>query len=248
MTNVKKRDYNKEGQDLEDRKYCHDFDFVFRHYMIRAFEPFPSNGKALEMGCHIGEFTEILTKHYEDLTVIEAASNHLKTTQKRVAGKVKFIHSTFEEHETEQKYDAIFLMHTLEHLDDRVGILRKVNSWLTDDGKLFLVVPNANAASRQIAVKMGLISHNSMVTPGEYAHGHRISYTFDTLECDARAGGLDVLYRTGIFFKPLANFQFDLAINNKVIDDAYLEGCYQLGMQYPELAASLFLLCGKGKL
>ena len=27
---------------------------------------------------------------------------------------------------------------------------------------------------------------------------------------------------------------------------AYLDGCYALGMQYPDLCASIYLLCGKG--
>jgi hypothetical protein len=31
-----------------------------------------------------------------------------------------------------------------------------------------------------------------------------------------------------------------------IISQDYLEGCYQLGMQYPNLCASIFLLCGKG--
>ena len=42
--------------------------------------------------------------------------------------------------------------------------------------------PNANAPSRQIAVKMGLIGTNTEVTDAERAHGHRVTYTFDSLE------------------------------------------------------------------
>jgi hypothetical protein len=31
-----------------------------------------------------------------------------------------------------------------------------------------------------------------------------------------------------------------------VIADAYLEGCYRLGMQYPDLCASIWLVCERG--
>jgi hypothetical protein len=31
-----------------------------------------------------------------------------------------------------------------------------------------------------------------------------------------------------------------------VISEAYLEGCYKLGMQYPDLCASIFVVCGRG--
>jgi hypothetical protein len=54
---------------------------------------------------------------------------------------------------------------------------------------------------------MGLISHNAAVTPAEAEHGHRCTYSLDTLERDAVAAGLKVVHRSGIFFKALANFQ-----------------------------------------
>ncbi|HNN71945.1 MAG TPA: hypothetical protein PKG89_11920, partial [Ferruginibacter sp.] len=84
-------------------------------------------------------------------------------------------------------------------------------------------------------------------TPAEAAHGHRITYTLDTLERDARAAGLKVIHRSGIFFKALANFQWDRLLNTDIISDAYLEGCYDLGQVYPDLCSSIFLLCEKGK-
>jgi hypothetical protein len=64
---------------------------------------------------------------------------------------------------------------------------------------------------------------------------------------DARAAGLNVVFRTGIFFKALANFQWDKILGTDVISPEYLEGCYQLGHIYPDLCASIFLLCEKGK-
>ena len=107
-------------------------------------------------------------------------------------------------------------------------------------------MPNANAPSRQIAVKMGLISHNSAITPSEVEHGHRITYSLDTLERDAKSAGLDITYRTGIFFKALANFQWDRLLETDIISKGYLEGCYQLGHKYPDLCSSIMLVCKKG--
>jgi hypothetical protein len=126
-------------------------------------------------------------------------------------------------------------------------LLRRVNAeWLTDTGRLFLVCPNANAPSRQIAVRMGLIAHNSAVTPGEREHGHRITYSIDTLERDAVAAGLNVAYRSGVFFKALANFQWDRLLETDIVSKEYLEGCYKLGQVYPDLCSSIFLMCQKG--
>ena len=93
---------------------------------------------------------------------------------------------------------------------------------------------------------MGLISHNAAVTPAEALHGHRCTYTLDTLERDAVAAGLKVVHRSGIFFKALANFQWDRLLQTDIISQAYLDGCYKLGQQYPDLCASIFLVCERG--
>ena len=245
------RDYVKESKDAATHQYAYDFDYLMHRYMLRSFMPHIRGGSALEMGSYRGDFTVLLAEQFDDLTVIEAASNLIEETRARVpvtkgGTPVAFHHGTLETVEPKRRFDSIFLMHTLEHLDDPVGVLRRVNDWLSDTGALFLVVPNADAASRQIAVKMGLISHNAEVTPAEREHGHRCTYSFDTLERDTKAAGLRVLRREGIFFKPFANFQFDRLMKTDIVSPEYLEGCYQLGMQYPSLCASIFLLCAKG--
>jgi 2-polyprenyl-3-methyl-5-hydroxy-6-metoxy-1,4-benzoquinol methylase len=247
MAATESRNYNQEYQDTADHKYAYDFDNVLRHYMMQTFRPYIKNrgGAALEMGCFKGEFTEILTQYFSNLTVIEAADELVDYTQNRVGKNVKFICSTFEEYEGGEKYDYIFLMHTLEHLDNPQGILQKVSAWLSDTGVLYLVCPNANAPSRQIAVKMGLISHNAAVTPAEKEHGHRKTYSLDTLEQETVGTDLKVTHRGGIFFKTLANFQFDKLMGGDVISQGYLDGCYQLGMLYPDLCASIYLICEK---
>ena len=66
------------------------------------------------------------------------------------------------------------------------------------------------------------------------------------LERDAVAAGLRVVHRSGIFFKALANFQWDRLLQTDIVSKQYLEGCYQLGQQYPDLCSSIFLMCERG--
>jgi 2-polyprenyl-3-methyl-5-hydroxy-6-metoxy-1,4-benzoquinol methylase len=239
------RDYNLEYKD-NTRKYAYNFDYLLRDYMMQSFQPFLVEGKALELGCYMGEFTVLIRKQFSDVTVVEASDELIECARERVGPDVNFIHSTFETVDLKAEYDSIFLMHTLEHLDDPVLVLDRINHWLSDRGRLFLVVPNANAPSRQIAVKMGLVPYNSAVIESERLHGHRKTYSLDTLEHEALTGGLKVMYRGGVFFKPLAGSQFDEALDAKVISQEYLDGCYRLGMLYPDLCASVFLVCAKG--
>jgi 2-polyprenyl-3-methyl-5-hydroxy-6-metoxy-1,4-benzoquinol methylase len=240
------RDLNNEFKDSEDRKYAYDFDFILRKYMLRTFAPIFRGTSALEMGCYKGDFTKELQQRFSSVTVIEGSDDLIKAAQKNVPDKnVEFKLGRFEEIEMGKKFDHIFLMHTLEHLDDPRLVLRKIKSWLSDQGRLFLVCPNANAASRQLAVRMGLIDHQSAVTEGEHSHGHRKTYSLDTLEDEARSAGLNIVSRGGVFFKPFANFQFDKLLKTDIIDQKYLDACYDLGMIYPDLSASIYLICGK---
>jgi len=243
-----KRDYNKELKDTAEHKYAYNFDYdVMHYYMIRSFTPFFVKGNAMELGSFKGDFTKRLLNHFNDITCIEASSNAINEAKTLLGDKVNFVNALFETLELNEKFDNIILTHVLEHLEDPVLVLKRVNNeWLSDKGRLFLVCPNANAPSRQIAVKMGLISHNSAITDAEAEHGHHITYTLDTLERDARSAGLKVVFRSGIFFKALANFQWDKLLATDIISKEYLEGCYLLGQQYPDLCSSIFLMCEKG--
>ncbi len=242
---VEERNYDAEHQDSEGRKYSYSFDFDVMHpYFLKSFKPFFVKGSLLELGSFKGDFTARLLPHFSDITCVEASLSALEVAKNKLGNKVEFVHSSFEDAELPKCYDNIVLTHVLEHLDDPVRVLKRINKeWMTKDGRLFLVCPNANAPSRQIAVKMGLISHNSAVTVAEAEHGHRCTYSLDTLERDAVSANLDVIHRSGIFFKALANFQWDMLLQTEIVSEEYLEGCYQLGQQYPDLCSSIFLVC-----
>jgi len=244
-----KRNFNNEFDDNEGRKYGYTFDYDVMHpFMLKSFIPFFRQGNFLELGSFKGEFTQRFLPYFNDITCVEASDEALIEAKQKLGAEIKFFNSLFEEVNLPSKYDNIIMTHVLEHIDNPVLVLKRINDeWLSENGRFFLVCPNANAPSRQIAVKMGLISHNSAVTPAEKEHGHNITYTLDTLERDAKAAGLKVVYRSGIFFKALANFQWDRLLQTDIISKEYLDGCYELGQQYPDLCSSIFLLCEKGE-
>ncbi|PKP49331.1 MAG: class I SAM-dependent methyltransferase [Bacteroidetes bacterium HGW-Bacteroidetes-1] len=249
MTHLNQRNYNIELKDTNDHKYAYNFDFdVMHHYMLKSFLPFFKEGNFLELGSFKGDFTKRFIEHFNDITCVEASDEAIMEAKNLFSDKVKFYNSLFEEVVLPVRYDNIVLTHVLEHISDPVKVLKRINDeWLSENGRFFLVCPNANAPSRQIAVKMGLISHNSAIAPAEKEHGHQITYTLDTLERDAKKAGLHVVHRSGIFFKALANFQWDKLLQTDIITPEYLEGCYQLGQHYPDLCSSIFLMCEKGK-
>lgn len=242
------RDYDAETKDALGHQYAYDFDFdVMHRFKIREFERFFRSGSLLELGSHTGSFTDMLLPFFDDITCVDASQEALRDARLRLGDRVRFVHGLIETVDLPQRYDNVVLTHVLEHVKDPVAALRRINSeFLTERGRLFLVVPNANAPSRQIAVLMGLITHNEAVTAAEAEHGHQRTYALDTLERDATEAGLKIVHRGGIFFKALANFQWDRLLQTDIISAEYLEGCYRLGQRYPELCASIFLLCERG--
>ena len=242
------RDYDAELRDNTARQYAYTFDFdVMHRYKIRSFQPFFRDGSLLELGSHEGSFTSFLLPFFERITCLEASDDAIGVARLLLGDRVAFVHGLIETAQLAERFDNVVMTHVLEHLDDPVGALRRVNEdFLADGGRLLLVVPNANAPSRQIAVAMGLIDHNAAVTAGEAEHGHRRTYSLDTLERDVTAAGLQVVHRSGIFFKALANFQWDRLLATDIISEAYLDGCYVVGQRYPDLCASLFLVCERG--
>jgi 2-polyprenyl-3-methyl-5-hydroxy-6-metoxy-1,4-benzoquinol methylase len=242
------RNYDAEIQDTETHKYAYDFDLDVMHgYMIKSFLPFFRGGNVLELGSFKGDFTDRLRPYFHDITCVDASGEAMEESRLRLGEDVNFVLGTFEDVSLDGRFENIVITHVLEHVNDPVRILRRVNDeWLAPGGRLFLVCPNANAPSRQIAVNMGLITHNAAVTADEARHGHQRTYSIDTLQRDAVAAGLVVSHVSGIFFKALANFQFDRLMKTDIISPAYLDGCYQLGLRYPDLCASIFVLCERG--
>lgn len=243
------RNFDAEARDLPGRSYAYSFDFLMHGYMMRVFEPHFKGISALELGCYRGEFTKRIVEHFADLTIVDGSLALVQAAHEAVQhmpGVHRFTSSMFEAVTLPKEwFDAVFLIHTLEHLYDPVAVLQRIKSWLKPDGRLFLAVPNAHAASRQIAEKMGLLKDCYEVTQGERIHGHRRTYSLGTLRDDIIAAGLTVVEDGGVMFKPFANFQIDQALQSKMIDLKYLEGCFALGKVYPELCASVYAVCSR---
>jgi 2-polyprenyl-3-methyl-5-hydroxy-6-metoxy-1,4-benzoquinol methylase len=222
------------------------FDARMRDYMMRTFGPWFEDGKCLQVGCAHGDQTSLLLERYDDVTVVEAEPGFIEHTRRRLGGRVRFIENFIEDYATDERYQTIIFSHVLEHVIDPVAALRHLSGLLTPSGRLFVVVPNAEAPSRRIAVKMGLISHLEGLSEADIGAGHRRVYRLDTLQRDVAAAGLTSARSGGIFFKPLANFQFNALIGGPLISEDFLEACYALGLEQPSECASIYVVAEAG--
>lgn len=218
------------------------FDTAMRGYMMRALGPWLRPGRALQVGCFHGDFTEKLGETYDDLTVLDATREFLEYTERRLGGRARARLGLFEEYQTEERYDAVFLVHILEHVTEPVPFLAKARALLAPAGRVYVIVPNGGAASRRVAVKMRVLPTLDALSEVDRKHGHRRVYFLDTLQNDALSAGLSIASSGGIFFKPLANFQFDGLMGGAFISEAFMEGCFKLGFEHPDLCASIYVV------
>src|SRR5437016_12171547 len=86
------RRLNELAQVYDDYK----FDRLMRGYMLRALDPHLVKGRALELGCFNGEFTQLIAGLYDDLTVVEASTEFLEVTRRRVHAGARFVNALVE--------------------------------------------------------------------------------------------------------------------------------------------------------
>jgi 2-polyprenyl-3-methyl-5-hydroxy-6-metoxy-1,4-benzoquinol methylase len=217
---------------------------VMRQLTIKTFSPYIHNrGMGLELGCSDGYMTEMLACRVQRLDVVDASKRFLNATRRRGLENVRLFRSLFETYHTDERYDAVFASYVLEHVLDPVAVLKRVASLLAPGGRIFIVVPNARAFSRQLALQMGLLGELKELTRSDLDHGHRRIYDRPQLNKDIEAAGLQSISEGGILFKLLADFQLDDLIERGVLSKTHLEGLYRLGLQYPEFCSALFSIC-----
>lgn len=241
------RNYDLESKDSE-RKYQYKIDLIVREFFISRMETFRSkneNSKTLEIGSFDGSMTELLIKNnYRNLTVVEASKEMSELVQNKFED-VEVVHSRIEEYKPDKDFDEIFLVHTLEHFDKPIDTMLRIKEIMNFGSRIFIMVPNAEALSRQIAHYMGLMRNVTDVLPSEAAQGHTTTFTLETLRQLLLDADFKILHFGGIMVKPLANFQLDECLTSGIVSNSYLQACDQLSIKYPELASSIYFVCEK---
>lgn len=227
------------------RKGWAGFQRTLAYYRYLAVKKFFKGDTILEMGVADGEMTQYFFKHFPKVVGLEGSEHFIEETKAKFprhfkSGKLKFIHSLFEEYEVDDKYDTILAGHVIEHMVDPVDILIRVKSWAAKDGTILILVPNANSIHRRIGVKMGLLKRPGELNEQDKKLGHLRNYTWETLERDIASSGLKIKEMGGIFFKPLANSQIEKWCPKELIN-----AFYELGKEFPRDCAEIYACCVK---
>jgi len=216
---------------------------AMRKLFMRTFGPFLKGGRGLELGCSDGFMTEMIAERVDRLDVVDGSKRFLELARRRRLPNVQFVYSLFEEYETTIRYDYVFASYILEHVRDPVTVMKMAASVLAPDGLLFIVVPNARALSRQLALHMGLVTDLKELTENDRNHGHRRVYDRVAVNRHIAEAGFECVSQGGVMLKILADFQMDRLIADGTLTDRHIDGLYALGLEYPDLCGCLYSVC-----
>ncbi|MBU3593273.1 class I SAM-dependent methyltransferase [Polynucleobacter sp. 71A-WALBACH] len=206
---------------------------------IEIIKQYNLTGKsALEVGCGSGLSTEKLCDLFDDIEVIEPAPKNIDLLRRRVPNVI--CHNVLlEDFNTQRKYDFIFFLNVIEHVEDPISSLRALSHLVKDEGLIFISGPNCMSLNRRAGYKMGLLKGYDQMAPKDYEVGHRRLYTVDMLTEHCEEAGLKILSMKGMYLKPLAESQM-IKLGDEVI-----RAFYALGEDTPQLCASLLAIATK---
>ncbi len=162
------------------------------------------NLNVLELGYGEGITSSILSKKTKNYTILEGSS-HLTEVINKKYPDINVINTLFEDYETNEKYDRVFALHVFEHVDDSVSLARYMKQWLTDDGKMIIIVPNKESVHRRLALDMGLIPTLDALSERDKLVGHQKVYSLSELKKDFEDAGYEIIEEKGFFLKTLPN-------------------------------------------
>lgn len=114
----------------------------YNRWIVGKFDKY-LKGKILEIGCGIGNFTEILTR-YGEVYAVDIDRQHIAQTRKVVGIKAKVQFGDIEKNKdffNGQKFDTIICLNVLEHIKEDGKALKNLYHLLKKDGILILLVP-----------------------------------------------------------------------------------------------------------
>ncbi len=102
--------------------------------------------RTLEIGCGIGNFTQLLIEHTQDLTALDIVPQYIRHVQTQVnipSDKTlkTYCQNVFHSQEGLKPFDTIVMLNVLEHIEHDQKALKQLHNLLLPGGKLVLLVP-----------------------------------------------------------------------------------------------------------
>jgi 2-polyprenyl-3-methyl-5-hydroxy-6-metoxy-1,4-benzoquinol methylase len=245
-------------------KYHTDYNQVLGFYKVKSCLDNAVGDTLLDIACGDGMLTQMFAPHFKVIVGVDASSMHLAEARTRVPSG-EFHESLIEDFEHDRKFDSVFMLDLLEHVQNPQAVLKMAASFLRPHGRLIVHVPNCDAVNRKIAVLMGTLARCDELSPFDLnVAGHRRSYNLSTLKQEVAEAGLTVLKTGGIFYKMLSTPQMDWLLKNGLWESGhgwgrtgmeaakdwkaeFCRACYEYGLEHPEDCNIIYACIGRNE-
>src|SRR5207249_972451 len=115
--------------------------FLGRPCVERRALPWHGRGRLLDFGCGGGSFLERMKHQGWQVTGLDVSAETVERIRDELG--VRALTGTLPHAELEAgAFDVVTMWHSLEHVHDRLGVLRAAYDLLTPGGRLMVAVPN----------------------------------------------------------------------------------------------------------
>jgi len=211
-------------------------------YLYEMLKKYFVLGSALELGCGNGILTQRICKDFEKVTAVDGSKIFIEKLKKQLKiSNLHLVNNLFEEFSPNEQFNTIFMTHILEHVDTPVKLLKRSKEWLATDGRVLIVVPNANSLHRLIGVKLGMLKQKNELSEVDQIVGHKRIYTLQLLSRHIQNAGFRIIYKGGCMLKILSTRQME-NWSPELID-----ALYAVGKDMPKLCSKICIVIEANK-
>lgn len=171
----------------------------------------PNGSNILEVGCGNVEFLKQLSSLGKDYILNGCDLNQLALNLAEPGNFNLYVYNVFEKQKSlHEKFDALFLMDVIEHIEHDVDFLLACSHHIKPGGFIYINVP----------------ANQLLFSKYDEVAGHKRRYSKDTLQCLVQDGGFVIkkVFYWGFFLLPIAlmrKFALQNVDKNKVISKGF---------------------------
>lgn len=144
-------------------------------YCLSLVENFlPEKGKLLEVGSGNGYLLQAARKRGWDPTGHEIDCESAKKVSEKIG--MEMLCGKFTRLEISDKFDAVMMLHVLEHFKDPVDHIKKIGTLIRKDGILFIALPNIQSRSGLVKFALEKLKIKRKNVAAYYDTDHHLWY------------------------------------------------------------------------
>ena len=204
----------------------------------------------LEVGCGL----EPLFAYFYDfsaMTIVEPSSEFVNRAQKILDEEyverdcsVEIIQGFFEEESKKickKQYDMIVISSLLHEVENPDKVLNVAYKLCAENTVVHINVPNAKSLHRYLAVEMGLIDNLYEKSEQQIKLKQHATFDLESLVRLIEECGFSVVEKGSYFPKLFTHKQMQKMIDDKIVNEAMLEGMYKMSKYLGEYGSEIFV-------